>query len=82
MNGRNRSEDVHRGSLRKSLMRLRLFIYRDFRHHRINENTKFPTGISKQLRPPNKINYLAIRWQEWRDSNPQPPVLETGALAN
>jgi hypothetical protein len=21
------------------------------------------------------------RWQEWRDSNPQPPVLETGALA-
>ena len=19
-------------------------------------------------------------WQEWRDSNPQPPVLETGAL--
>jgi integrase len=21
-------------------------------------------------------------WQEWRDSNPQPPVLETGALAN
>src|SRR5579871_74637 len=20
-------------------------------------------------------------WQEWRDSNPQPPVLETGALA-
>jgi hypothetical protein len=22
------------------------------------------------------------RWQEWRDSNPQPPVLETGALAN
>ena len=25
-------------------------------------------------------NYL-IYWQEWRDSNPQPPVLETGALA-
>jgi hypothetical protein len=22
------------------------------------------------------------QWQEWRDSNPQPPVLETGALAN
>jgi hypothetical protein len=21
-------------------------------------------------------------WQEWRDSNPQPPVLETGALTN
>src|SRR5690606_6943253 len=20
------------------------------------------------------------KWQEWRDSNPQPPVLETGAL--
>ena len=26
---------------------------------------------------------VAVRkWQEWRDSNPQPPVLETGALAN
>ena len=22
----------------------------------------------------------AAGWQEWRDSNPQPPVLETGAL--
>src|SRR5918996_2343413 len=21
-----------------------------------------------------------VSWQEWRDSNPQPPVLETGAL--
>ena len=21
-------------------------------------------------------------WQEWRESNPQPPVLETGALAS
>src|SRR5262245_19494752 len=33
------------------------------------------------------ILYLCVRsaeyepWQEWRDSNPQPPVLETGALA-
>ena len=25
---------------------------------------------------------LAPRWQGWRVSNPQPPVLETGALAN
>ena len=24
----------------------------------------------------------ALKWQEWRDSNPQPPVLETGALAD
>ena len=23
---------------------------------------------------------LFSNWQEWRDSNPQPPVLETGAL--
>ena len=52
MNGRSRSEDVHRGLLRKSLIRMRLFICRDFRHHRINENAKFPTGIFKQLRPP------------------------------
>jgi hypothetical protein len=25
---------------------------------------------------------IAETWQERRDSNPQPPVLETGALAN
>src|SRR5690348_1169694 len=24
-----------------------------------------------------KTPALSIRWQEWRDSNPQPPVLET-----
>jgi hypothetical protein len=24
----------------------------------------------------------SLHWQEWRDSNPQPPVLETGALAD
>jgi hypothetical protein len=27
-----------------------------------------------------KITDLGGRWQERRDSNPQPPVLETGAL--
>src|SRR5579864_7273663 len=31
---------------------------------------------------PLKINDPQMGWQEWRDSNPQPPVLETGALAN
>lgn len=25
--------------------------------------------------------YSIISWQEWRDSNPRHPVLETGALA-
>ena len=30
----------------------------------------------------NDFNGLGASWQEWRDSNPQPPVLETGALAN
>ena len=29
----------------------------------------------------NEDSDLAPTWQEWRDSNPQPPVLETGALA-
>jgi hypothetical protein len=28
------------------------------------------------------LNYARQRWQERRDSNPQPPVLETGALTN
>ena len=27
------------------------------------------------------IRTMGYAWQEWRDSNPQPPVLETGALA-
>jgi hypothetical protein len=29
----------------------------------------------------NLLNQRDFCWQEWRDSNPQPPVLETGALA-
>src|ERR1700721_1429655 len=28
-----------------------------------------------------EISEYLPTWQEWRDSNPQPPVLETGALA-
>ena len=35
--------------------------------------------------PPTKSlkdNDVSDGWQEWRDSNPQPPVLETGALAS
>ena len=27
-----------------------------------------------------KMTNLSKVWQEWRGSNPQPPVLETGAL--
>ena len=50
-----------------------------FPSHRFNKNAKFPTEFFfRNCAPPNKINYLATRWQEWRDSNPQPPVLETG----
>src|ERR671933_7659 len=33
--------------------------------------------LCAQRRDPN-----SSPWQEWRDSNPQPPVLETGALAS
>src|ERR1700756_4949028 len=28
------------------------------------------------------LSSVLCPWQEWRDSNPQPPVLETGALAS
>src|ERR1043166_4371094 len=35
----------------------------------------FPAHLKTSYRPD-------LRWQEWRDSNPQPPVLETGALAS
>ena len=30
---------------------------------------------------PEAAKVARTYWQEWRDSNPQPPVLETGALA-
>ena len=46
--------------------------------------------FNKPLRPGGhepRFSYVVIagpslHWQEWRDSNPQPPVLETGALAD
>src|SRR5262245_19934276 len=37
-------------------------------------------GPSPARRPPERAD--AARWQARRDSNPQPPVLETGALAD
>ena len=47
----------------------------------------FAMGISKPLPSRQMLSRQSIRpspagprWQEWRDSNPQPPVLETGAL--
>jgi hypothetical protein len=39
---------------------------------------------SREVTPGNfnrSLRLLDFYWQEWRDSNPQPPVLETGALA-
>ena len=36
--------------------------------------------VRRQARPGTDIS--SVQWQEWRDSNPQPPVLETGALAS
>jgi hypothetical protein len=38
-----------------------------FPSHRFNKNAKFPTEFFfRNCAPPNKINYLATRWQEWR----------------
>ena len=39
------------------------------------------TTARRRNRQGNRVS-LAVGWQEWRDSNPQPPVLETGALTN
>ena len=39
-----------------------------------------PCRTSKRSRGMSARKCL-IYWQEWRNSNPQPPVLETGALA-
>jgi hypothetical protein len=38
---------------------------------------KIDGGIKKTLGNNPRV---FLKWQEWRDSNPQPPVLETGAL--
>ena len=35
--------------------------------------------LDKKPRP-KRAEGSSIKWQEWRGSNPQPPVLETGAL--
>jgi hypothetical protein len=38
--------------------------------------------LFRENNPESQLNeYQCDSWQEWRDSNPQPPVLETGALA-
>jgi hypothetical protein len=37
---------------------------------------------SRRRRPKREHKLPTKEWQEWRDSNPQPPVLETGALTN
>jgi hypothetical protein len=36
---------------------------------------------TRYLIPDTRYLSAGLAWQEWRDSNPQPPVLETGALA-
>ena len=36
--------------------------------------------VKSVQRSQTQTNRLWRRWQEWRDSNPRPPVLETGAL--
>ncbi len=43
-----------------------------------------PTLVLLKLLPAYQVihSHQPPYWQEWRDSNPQPPVLETGALAN
>src|SRR5260370_40941184 len=46
---------------RKSLMRMRLFICRDFRHHGINENAKFSTKIFCTTAPPEENQLFSRR---------------------
>src|SRR5579875_282487 len=42
--------------------------------------TRVPASAAARDLPRSPAT-IASGWQEWRDSNPQPPVLETGALA-
>src|SRR5271168_1625690 len=53
-------------------------------HHTRYIETAAPRGEAPHREgfPANRVDPLPARraWQEWRGSNPQPPVLETGAL--
>ncbi len=45
-----------------------------------NENADCRTENSGSVAPEENPGLNPPGWQEWRDSNPQPPVLETGLL--
>jgi hypothetical protein len=54
--------------------------------HRAADDARIGTAAQgkRQVRGSGQAQITDIddwKWQEWRDSNPQPPVLETGALA-
>jgi integrase len=48
--------------------------------HGQDQEQSAPPKLPHQEKP-SQSKELKNPWQEWRDSNPQPPVLETGALA-
>ena len=48
-----------------------------------NAETRVQSGAMRPKTRHRRTQHPPLSaWQEWRDSNPQPPVLETGALAN
>src|SRR5262245_22529049 len=49
--------------------------------HHLTAYGLLPAPVPGSLPPAEEIRWYEVKdWQEWRGSNPQPPVLETGAL--
>ena len=46
----------------------------------LHYNNGWDNAVFRQKTSAKRAEGSSIKWQEWRGSNPQPPVLETGAL--
>src|SRR5262245_1350509 len=84
-------DEHHRGGDRgfasarpSDLLRLGAHFLQEFKWTDLRHN--LPAAVSGLRPQPIALSQTLMTepdyaWQEWRDSNPQPPVLETGALA-
>src|SRR6516164_7091899 len=69
----------------RDLLRLRAHFLQEFKWTDLRHMAYLQPSRACGRNPLRFLNFAGraepYAWQEWRDSNPQPPVLETGALA-
>src|SRR5262249_57386111 len=69
----------------RDLLRLRAHFLQEFKRTDLRHMPYLPPSRACGRNPLRFLDFAGraepYAWQEWRDSNPQPPVLETGALA-